>query len=103
MGVRVQLSRRRGARKPAGAVNIARPGPFGNPFHVTARFSAAMAVEAFRGWVAWSDDPRARWIREHLVDLEDRDVACWCALDRPCHGDVLLAMASAAPPREAAG
>jgi hypothetical protein len=27
-------------------------------------------------------------------DLAGRDLACWCPLDQPCHGDVLLELAN---------
>jgi hypothetical protein len=28
-------------------------------------------------------------------DLADKDLACWCPLDQPCHADVLLELADA--------
>jgi hypothetical protein len=28
-------------------------------------------------------------------ELRGKDLACWCALDEPCHGDVLLEIANA--------
>ena len=30
----------------------------------------------------------------YLGDLRGRDLACWCALDQPCHADVLLELAN---------
>jgi hypothetical protein len=41
------------------------------------------------------DDPQwfdAQWI----APLRGINLACWCALDAPCHADVLLRMANAA-------
>lgn len=35
--------------------------------------------------------PRLHAIREHL---RGRDLACWCALDQPCHADVLIELAN---------
>ena len=29
-----------------------------------------------------------------VEELRGRDLACWCPLDRPCHGDVLLELAN---------
>ena len=44
---------------------------------------------------------------QHLADdfserdirhcLHDKDLACWCALDQPCHADVLLWIANSRP------
>ena len=44
---------------------------------------------------------------QHLADnfserdirhcLHDKDLACWCALDEPCHADVLLRIANSRP------
>lgn len=40
----------------------------------------------------------------YLRDLRGRDLACWCPLDAPCHADVLLELANAAPsPRDDEG
>lgn len=41
----------------------------------------------------------------HRVDevaakyLRGKNLACWCALDKPCHADVLLELANAPDPR----
>jgi hypothetical protein len=115
---RIQLSRRKGFRKPDTAVVVARPSKWGNPFTV------AMAVEAeyehphracvanYRMWIeghefyqdTYLEKGRSfdrRWVREHLQDLAGKDLACWCPLldehgDRfPCHADVLLKLAAA--------
>ncbi len=43
-------------------------------------------------------EPAFKWIREHLEELRGKDVACWCPLTSPCHGDVLLYMANMEPP-----
>ncbi len=29
-----------------------------------------------------------------IEDLRGKDLACWCALDQPCHADVLLELAN---------
>jgi hypothetical protein len=34
-------------------------------------------------------------LRRHLHELRGKDLACWCALDQPCHADVLLEIANA--------
>jgi hypothetical protein len=41
---------------------------------------------------------RGQFLKVSLDDiranLAGRDLACWCALDQPCHADVLLALAN---------
>jgi hypothetical protein len=104
---RVQLSRRKGYRKPTGAVVVARPSKWGNPFYagdvlhrfpsLTVEQCAGFVVNEFRDLLR-SDALRAQHgyptdaeIRAHLAG---RDLACWCPLDQPCHGDVLLELAN---------
>ena len=101
---RIKLERRNGWRKPAGAIVVARPSRFANPFPV-ANFGGdhAAAVAAYRQWL---DDPNAqpvrcktKWYprptREQIVAaLRGHDLACWCRLDEPCHADVLLELAN---------
>jgi hypothetical protein len=94
MPQRIQLSRRRGWRKPPGAVVVARPSRWGNPHR-----PAAATVEAHRAAVAaYRADLLAGRL---LVSVEDvrralagRDLACWCRPELPCHADVLLEVAA---------
>lgn len=37
-----------------------------------------------------------------LDSLRGKNLACWCALDRPCHADILLELANAETARGAA-
>lgn len=32
-----------------------------------------------------------------VEELRGKNLACWCALDKPCHGDVLLELANPSP------
>lgn len=89
---RVQLSRAKGWRKPEGAVVVARPTRWGNPFTVE-EFGPHEAVRRYEQMIRWklAEDP-------HLLDeLRGRDLCCWCKPDQPCHADVLLKLAN--PPR----
>ena len=93
---RVQLSRRRGWRKPPGCIVVARPGPWGNPFKIDADNPAhgrAWAVRQFRDLVA--ADPA--WQAEARAELAGKDLACWCPLGLPCHADILLEIANPPP------
>ncbi|MDR6971242.1 DUF4326 domain-containing protein [Leifsonia shinshuensis] len=93
---RIQLSRRKGWRKPENTVVVARPSKWGNPFPI-ADLGRAQAIAAFR---AMLDDPATRAalgypepeeIREQLAG---KNLACWCPLDQPCHADILLEVAN---------
>lgn len=147
---RIQLQRTKGYRKPEGAVRVARPGKWGNPFRYgdytglkrvpaaidegaaweyEGRISADGAshayhhpdgrithctvfymtyeeiVETFRRALLGdpspsmrSAAPTAKWLKFTIEDvqreLRGKDLACYCPLDRPCHGDVLLEVAN---------
>lgn len=115
---RIQLSRRKGSRKPADAVVVARPSRWGNPFAIDeARYTGligpgvsdagarAFVARCYADWLRrgptspwWFSDGTDiwRWQRDHLPDLAGKDLACWCPVDGACHGDVLLSMANPA-------
>ena len=84
MPERLQLSRRKGFRLPADAVNVARPGKWGNPFKVGRDGTAAECVDQYRTLIA--DWP--------LEALRGKRLACWCKPGTPCHADVLLELAN---------
>ena len=110
---RIQLRRTAGWRKPAGAVVVARPSKWGNPFTIkgaeAAGYTRRSAVSAFEDWLAgnpWacgSDlyEARRQAILDSLPELRGRHLACWCPLTDsdgnpvPCHADVLLRLANA--------
>lgn len=76
---RIQLSRRKGWRKPAGAVVVARPTIWGNPFSV-AEYGRELSVALYRGWILGGDDAGI-WAAtraligddEELLERVDRD------------------------------
>lgn len=74
MPQRIQLKRSKGWRKPEGAIVVARPSKFGNPYpHVQIiAIKGALQDGALRGC----------------------DLACWCKLSELCHADVLLELAN---------
>lgn len=111
MPERLQRRRSAGWRKPDGAVAIGRPSRWGNPYRVGDQYqdpsngqlrieilTAERAVALYRENVA-SDPKYATEAREQLAG---KDLLCWCPVtDRdgrrvPCHGDVLLDIASGA-------
>lgn len=96
---RVQLSRKKGWRMPPNTVRVARPGKWGNPFAVGKPYETvgahtryvATQVDAVRLFcpLAYARKP------EIVAELRGKNLACWCALDEPCHADVLLRIANA--------
>jgi hypothetical protein len=130
--VRLQLSRRRGfvlQRESARingleAVNVARPGRWGNPYVIgVGLMVGAMTLE--RSLVLFRETMRGGWSPSNVEDMPDetasavyrahcafikriggqvherarselrgRNLACWCELGDACHGDILLEMAN---------
>lgn len=117
---RVQMSRQHPWRAEyPEAVIVARPSRWGNPFDVRT-YGLDLSLKLFRNcalgiWnpslleqsqtdAYWDATYQAHteWMRRvgfnptELIryDLRGRDLACWCPLDQPCHGDVLLELAN---------
>lgn len=86
---RISLSRAKGWRLPPGAVNVARPSAWGNPFRV------GDVAEAW-GPIRSRDEAVALYHARVLepppghryAELRGNVLACWCPLDGPCHADV---------------
>lgn len=110
---RIQLRRTKGWRKPTGAIVVSRPTKWGNPFTISGAIEAGwcdneadareFAVEVFEDWLNkgvlsdwWCISAAAQneFMREKIGFLRGHDLACWCRLDQPCHGDVLLQLAN---------
>ena len=81
------------------AVSVCRPGKWGNPFVVGKPYEtvaagtaivddAAHAVRLFRA-VALTRKA------EIIAELKGKNLACFCAVGRPCHANVLLCIANA--------
>jgi hypothetical protein len=111
--VRVQLSRSKGWRLPANTVKVDRSSKWGNFFRIGQPLDEGMARR-------WGHDPRHFRLRHHRcadaaeavrrfagvlafdeaiwpalrAELRGKNLACWCALDQPCHADVLLDLAN---------
>lgn len=116
MPERIQLKRTRGWRKPEGAVVVARPSCWGNPFRVgdlvrdpgygglavpdlgvmpEGTYTGFVvrrvrdrvdAVALFRAYIAFHDDT---WPPEEIRrELGGRDLACWCPLPEPGQPDI---------------
>ena len=87
---------------PAGTINVARPGPWGNPFkvglHGTQQWCVDRHADLLAGLLLGGPplDIQRRLLAHAFKNMSDfvgRDVACWCGPDQPCHGDNYLALA----------
>jgi hypothetical protein len=115
MPQRLRLSRAKGFRLPEGAISVARPSRWGNPFTVAKaeetgyRFNSdsnarSFVVHCFEDWIAkgrrspwWFEDGKDRYeyMSAHIRDLRSHDLACWCPLDGlPCHAQTLIDLAN---------
>jgi hypothetical protein len=95
---RIRMSRTKGWRKPPGAIYVGRPSRWGNPFRVGDPhpvfgwpLNAHECVALYRACV----EPNALLLRAMDDSPRGHDLACWCALNAPCHADVLLELANA--------
>jgi hypothetical protein len=91
--VRLQLSRAAGFNLQAlsrdtnglSAVNVARPGKWGNPYTVD-NSGTLHPAEMYARKVA----PTL-----NTAPLRGKNLACWCKLGSQCHADILLTLANA--------
>jgi hypothetical protein len=103
---------------PPNTVYVGRPSKWGNPFVKHSDgfpYAPGLAAEMFERLLAtngaWWPIPQP-WPRGKIPaqppttvedvrrELRGKNLACWCPLDQPCHGDVLLEWAnrSTTPP-----
>ena len=119
MPERIQLRRTKGWRKPEGAVVVARPSKWGNPWsmvpagvypkagvpertydvtHTDGTVLDRYFAQEGRHWVLAKFYDHLRAHPEIAADarsnLAGKDLACWCPLDQLCHADVLLEIAN---------
>lgn len=109
---RIQLSRAKGWRMPENTVKVDRTTKWGNPWTVASYEAAGWkvadrdavlrtCVQAFRAWLErvphWGHGQPLPTPPD-LSPLRGKNLACWCALDAPCHADVLLELANAPDP-----
>ncbi len=84
---------------PRLAVNCGRPTRYGNPFRTK---NPAADVQSYREWLY---DPAAQPVQvdrrlyrplteSDRQEIRGKDLACFCPVGNPCHGDVLLEWAN---------
>lgn len=117
MPERIQLRRTKGWRKPEGAIVVARPSKWGNPYRAVERdwwlvednngvefepiAGTGQKLPAIEKAVSLYAVDLTEWGGTFGITVEDvrrelagKDLACWCPLDQPCHADVLLEIAN---------
>lgn len=108
--VRIQRKRERGWRKPPNTVCVTRGCKWGNRFVVNPDLprgakvdvdprigsflvsvpTAQEAVKRFEDFLRDSPD----LVEKARAELRGKNLACWCNVGEPCHGDVLLRVAN---------
>lgn len=94
---RIQRRRTKGWRMPPNTRCVTRPGTFGNPFSTAASFRCWLERLTDGGPLPATDTEASRRmviIATRLDELRGKNLACFCALDEPCHADVLLEFAN---------
>ena len=112
MAKRVQRKRTKGWKMPDNCVYVGRPTLWGNPF---IHKDMSVAVEAYRELISSGTKSFAmgpgrlqfagnahpdtlhhaypEFVKGFVRNLRGKDLACWCALNQPCHADILLELA----------
>jgi len=105
---RIQLRRKKGWTMPEGTVKVDRSTSWGNPFVVSKHGTRNECVKKFillcAGHICLTDnniqeqDAFRNQLKEHIDELQGKNLACWCSKDGPCHADVLLYIANEKKP-----
>ena len=104
--VRIQRKRSKGWKMPPNTVAVDRSTKWGNPYRAGIHCDQQHAVDSFRH-LAYAHRPAKsapypdmdvmaclEAIRNDINELRGKNLACWCALDKPCHAEVLLELAN---------
>ena len=83
---------------PPNTVIVDRRTMWGNRWKIGTRSNAlgrnvetvGETVDLYRR-LMWTEPHHIAWVKENL---RGKNLACWCALDAPCHADVLLEIAN---------
>lgn len=112
--VRIQRKRTKGYDMQAhshwmnglSCVYVGRPGKWGNPYKIGEDGTAGECVEKYRAMLikyTHKDGNMVDWIltsaniRAVQLELQGKNLSCFCPLDQPCHSMVLLDIATNNP------
>ncbi len=100
---RIQLHR--GEKLPPGAVSVARPTRFGNPYkvHPHGPYTLDEAIARYErdllaGRLVSKPGRTPTTVAEVRGKLAGKNLACYCAAGQHCHGDILLKVANESAP-----
>lgn len=122
MAIRIQRKRTKDFTQPLGTIYVGRPTKWGNPFRLTnglIYINVPFHLSKTDKWVYYNvgdlDDVKhlyeivlrstpcvnkyLQYWSDHFSKLDVKSLkgaslSCWCALDKPCHVDVLLRLAN---------
>lgn len=113
--IRIQRKRSKGWKMPENTVYVGRPTKYGNGFKAgdihpyalpsnlttpedikAMTIDAQCAVDLYRLAHATACMLLGEIVNP-FPELRGKNLACWCALDQPCHADVLLELANPDP------
>ena len=97
--LRIQRKRTAGFKHPIGTKFVTRPSKFGNPFESAASIAAWLesgdvGSDLLKPMAAEELEERRQWILANVHTLRGKLVACFCELDKPCHGNELARRAN---------
>ncbi len=116
---RIQRKRTQGWKMPENTIYTGRPSKWGNPFKldpdgairyysanrricdpwvywsVSGGFATSDIIALYKAWITGKLKFQGIYRRPlpsvpDIEELRGKDLACWCALDKPCHTDVLI-------------
>lgn len=67
------------------AVYIGRPSRWGNPYKLK-EYTLPESLELYRSYLDWHLELDPNW----LEPLRGKNLVCYCSLDQPCHGDIII-------------
>ena len=87
---------------PKNTIYVGRPSRWGNqwivgvsnyPAGLSEHWTLEQCLNAYKGWLEFKVEDDSHFLDE----LKGKDLACWCALDKPCNADILLDMLNSLP------
>jgi hypothetical protein len=113
---RIQRKRTKGWKMPPNTIYVGRGSKWGNPFKIYKdKMNSPLLPYGWRiydkgqplrffsesGAIQQSINQYKKWLKKkiksgelNISELRGKNLACWCALDKPCHADVLLKIAN---------
>ncbi len=91
---RIQRKRTKGWRMPANTVYVGRPTKWGNPYKVGDKFMFDIIDRSSAVYPLFESYIYQKLKTLDIKELQGKNLACWCPLDKPCHADILIKLAN---------